>query len=187
MAESIGNQALRMANTVNRIQDSSALRENAALRGQQMIDEKQKETYTNAWADELVKNPNAKMPDDLPFGVKYSAKVLAAKAQTDFATLDRQRFARDAETYSQDLDAARASLTTGKREFYKAPVLKALSRIRDGNSDWREEENGQWSYLKNSDNKRYMTKEPDAKFIANYLDAHRDVKQYLGVKVAETK
>jgi hypothetical protein len=188
MAESIGNQALRMANTVTRIQNSAALRENADLRSQRMIKEQQNETYTNAWADELTKNPQAKMPDDLPFSVKYSAKLLAAKAHTNFAALDRQRFAKEAETYKRTFNAAQSAVAAypNDRDYYKPAVLEAFSRARDGRSGYKEISPGKWSYVNNSDGKRYEIDEPNSDEITRFLSVHSDPKAYMARKVKAT-
>jgi hypothetical protein len=184
--ENYGNQAMAMARNFSAMQNNIADREYAADAMMMKAKDNQKEILTKAWADELVKNPNAKMPDKLPLGVQFSAKILATKANTDFVRLDRQRFASELETYNRDMGTALASLDTGKRDLYKEPVLKALSRIRDGNSDWRQEENGKWSYTKNSDGSRNEIDEPDSKWIFNYLNAHRDPKAYLAAKIKET-
>ena len=192
MPENIGNQALRMAANFSRIRNNEAIRENVALRNKTTVDAKQKEALTQVWADELVKNPEAKMPDELPHGVKFASKVLALKHKTNFAILDRQNFARDAETYTQDMDTALASFGSEDRAYYKEPVLKALSRIRDGNSNWKEISppkdgvKARWSYTNNSDGKTYEIDEPDKEFIHKYLSAHRDIKPYLTAKAAET-
>jgi hypothetical protein len=188
MAESIGNQALRMANTVTRIQNSAALRENADLRSQRMIKEQQNETYTNAWADELTKNPQAQMPDDLPFSVKYSAKLLAAKAHTNFAALDRQRFAKEAETYKRTFNAAQSAVAAypNDRDYYKPAVLEAFSRARDGRSGYKEISPGKWSYVNNSDGKRYEIDEPNSDEITRFLSVHSDPKGYMARKVKAT-
>jgi len=182
----IGDQALDLAAGFSAIQANKARKEAYLIEKRAQVDEKQKEVLTKVWANELTKNPNAKMPDELPLGVQFGAKVLAVKHNTDLTALDRQRFVAEAETYRRDLDTALASVTAENRDFYKEPVLKALSRIRDGNSDWKEEKPGVWSYTKNSDGKRYTINEPTPEFIYKYLSAHRDIEPYLKAKVAET-
>jgi len=187
MAESIGNQALRMANTVTRIQNSSTLRENAALRGQRMIAEKQKETLTGAWADRLIQDPEAvkTMPAELPPGVRAGAEILATKQKLQLGNLNAQTFNNELKTFKIDIDGARAALTTGDRSLYLEPVLKAMGRAHDGRSDYRFEGNNQWSFLNNTTGKRQTIEEPNQKQLSDYLSAVGDIKTHSARKITD--
>jgi len=187
MPASLGRQAMAMARDVSAMNRDEEYAKSRALRDQLTIQKDQKENLTKQWAGALVKNPEVakEYPADAPPGVLFSAQVLAAGASSKNLAAKRQKIALDAETNMQAVNAGLGALASNNPALYTTPVLAALSRVRDGRSDYKVEKDGSWSYTRDSDGSRQYTPAKDAKYLTNYLQAHSDPRAYMARKTVD--